>query len=122
MTLRRKILVVLAVALVVVIATHMPLILHWAYTFLGVNGSAPYGTFFGDFGSDIGELALFGGIMGMLRQHNCEVRGCLRLGRHTTSAGHKVCRKHHPDEHLTAQDVIDAHNLCEKLDTPPADA
>ena len=41
----------------------------------------------------------------LLRRHNCEVHRCWRLGRHETDAGHHVCRRHHPDGHLTAEDV-----------------
>lgn len=104
-----KILIALGVVVVLLIATHGLLVAHWLYTFLGVNGSPPWGTFYGDFGSDIGELAIVGGLAGIIRQHNCEVKGCPRLGRHTTAANHKVCRKHHPDDHLTAQAVLDAH-------------
>jgi len=45
----------------------------------------------------------------LLRKHNCEVHGCLRLGRHDTAAGHTVCRHHHPDPKLTVHAVHRAH-------------
>jgi hypothetical protein len=61
------------------------------------------------FGSDISELLLIGGLAAFARRHNCEVRGCWRLGRHTTAAQHHVCRRHHPDDHLTADHVRRAH-------------
>lgn len=87
-------------------------ILNWLYHYFGVNGSGSYYGFWSGTGSDIGELAIVGGLIGVVRQHNCEVKGCVRLGRHQTAAGHKTCRKHHPDDGLTAQDVLDAHKAA----------
>lgn len=55
-----------------------------------------------------GPLVL-AGIATWVRHHNCEVHGCWRLGRHGTAAGHQVCRRHHPDGHLSPKDVHDAH-------------
>lgn len=63
-------------------------------------------------GGFVGDIGLVGVIAGVLRKHNCEVHRCPRLGRHTTAAGHKVCRKHHPDDRLTHQDVKDAHKAA----------
>ncbi|HEY1668500.1 MAG TPA: hypothetical protein VGG54_22645 [Trebonia sp.] len=77
---------------------------------LGIdNVSGPQYGFWSGFGSDLGELAIVGGLLGMYRRHNCEVKGCWRLGRHRTAAGHSVCRRHHPDDHLTAEQVEAAH-------------
>lgn len=45
----------------------------------------------------------------LLRRHNCEVHGCWRLGRHKTAAGHTVCRRHHPDDALTHEHILNAH-------------
>ena len=59
--------------------------------------------------SDIGEITLVIALATLIRARNCEVHGCWRLGRHTTAAGHKVCRRHHPDDKLTAADVLVAH-------------
>jgi hypothetical protein len=69
------------------------------------NGSATPYLFWSGIGSDLGELAIVGVLAGMLRKHNCEVHRCWRLGRHSTDGGHMVCRKHHPDGHLTAGQV-----------------
>jgi hypothetical protein len=88
------------------------LVLNTIYHYVGVNGSSPWGSFFGDFGSDIGELAIVGGLIGLVRQHNCEVKGCVRLGRHQTAANHRVCKKHHPEGAPSADDVLDAHNAA----------
>ena len=46
------------------------------------------------------------------RSHNCEVHRCWRLGRHKTAADHAVCRKHHPDEALTAETVLAEHGMA----------
>jgi hypothetical protein len=62
-------------------------------------------------GSDLGELAIIGALAGTYRRHTCEVHRCWRLGRHTTAAGQHVCRRHHPDGHLTAEAVRKAHHL-----------
>jgi len=54
--------------------------------------------------NDFGLLAITGSL---LRKHNCHVHRCWRLGRHQVEGtAHVVCRKHHPDGHLTAGDVI----------------
>jgi hypothetical protein len=74
------------------------------------NLSGPEYGFWSGFGSDIAEFALLGGIATIVRQHNCEVHGCWRLGRHTTNAGHRVCRVHHPDEPLTVARVRMLHH------------
>lgn len=79
---------------------------------LGVDDlSGRWYGFWSGFGSDIGELAIVGALAGMVRQHNCEVHRCWRLGRHVTAAGQRVCRRHHPDGHLTAEGVRKAHHL-----------
>jgi hypothetical protein len=85
--------------------------LHWLAVHTGtVNEPGPYYGFWSGFGSDIGELGIIAGLAGIYRKHNCEVHGCWRIGRHKTAAGHMVCRRHHPDDKLTVQDVADAHD------------
>ena len=77
-----------------------------------VNESGPWYGFFSGAGSDLSELAILGGLVSVVRKQNCEVRGCWRIGRHQTAANHHVCRVHHPDDHLTHQDVLDAHSAA----------
>jgi hypothetical protein len=90
-------------------------LLHWLAVHTGTVGeTGPYYGFWSGFGSDLGEFALIGAIAGAARHVNCEVHGCWRLGRHRTDAGHRTCRKHHPDGHLTAQAVLDAHTAARK--------
>jgi hypothetical protein len=48
----------------------------------------------------------------VVRQHNCEVHRCWRLGRHVVEGtGQKVCRRHHPEDHLTAAGVREKYHL-----------
>lgn len=82
------------------------LIAHW----LGLdNGSGPVYLAWSGFGGDISQLAIIGAVVAVVRHRNCEVKGCWRMGRHQTAAGHRVCRRHHPDGAPTHRDVIDAH-------------
>lgn len=84
--------------------------MHWLQHFLGLDDASgrPY-LFWSGIAADVSELAIFGGLFGVYRRHQCEVRGCLRLGRHQTAAQHSVCRRHHPEDHLTAEAVAAAH-------------
>lgn len=85
---------------------------HWLLHFLGVDsGSGPAYLFWSGFGANFGEFAIAGGLFTLIRKHNCEVHRCWRLGRHVTAAGQHVCRRHHPDGHLTAEGVRKAHHL-----------
>lgn len=86
--------------------------LHWLAVHTGtVNESGPYYGFWSGFGSDLGEAALFGAVVGMFRKHNCHQRWCWRIGRHQAGE-YIVCRKHHPelpDAAPTANDVRISH-------------
>lgn len=60
-------------------------------------------------GSDLGELALTGGVLAVVRRHTCHVHRCWRVGRHPVAGtGHVVCRRHHPDGAPTAADIREA--------------
>jgi hypothetical protein len=83
----------------------------WLLHLLGVdNLSGRWYGFWSGFGSDVGEVAIIGGLITMVRHRNCEVHGCWRLGRHATAAGHRVCRRHHPAGRLTAEQVTRDHH------------
>lgn len=87
--------------------------MHWLAHFFGLdNLSGPAYGFWSGVGSDISELAVFGALAAHVRAINCEVHGCWRIGRHTTAAQHRVCRRHHPDETLTHGDVVEAHEAA----------
>ena len=101
-----------------------PHVWYWIEVHTGtVNEASPYYGFWSGFGSDLGEVALLGAIAGGWHKLNCEVKGCWRIGRHTTAAGHCVCRRHHPDGAPTHADVVKAHNLAKLLHhhRPPGD-
>ena len=60
-----------------------------------------------------GDLAIFGAVIAYVRHKNCHVKGCPRLGRHAVQGtDHVVCRKHHPQDTPTAQDVLDDHHAA----------
>src|SRR5580698_7102502 len=89
---------------------------HWVSYWTGsanIPGIVHNYNFWSGFGSDISEIALviavFTGVIHAYRARNCEVTRCWRIGRHKTAANHRVCRKHHPDDSLSAQDVLEAH-------------
>ena len=86
------------------------------WTFLHTFGiddvSGRWYAFWSGAGSDIGELAIVGALFAVVRQHNCEVHHCWRLGRHVVEGtGLRVCRKHHPEGHLTAAGVRQRYHL-----------
>lgn len=85
--------------------------MNWLAHILGVdNVSGRWYGWWSGAGSDVGELAIIGGLATMVRQKNCHVHKCWRLGRHPVEGTpFVVCRKHHPDDPLTAQDVHAAH-------------
>ena len=87
--------------------------MHWLSHFLGLdNLSGPYYGFWSGFGSDLSELAIAGGLIGVLRKHNCHVRWCWRVGRHPVEGTpFVVCRRHHPDGPVTAKDIRERHHL-----------
>lgn len=92
---------------------------HWLAVHTGslnTPGTPPNYNFFSGSGSDLGEFLDFASMSAVaivfIRHHNCEVRRCWRLGRHRTAANHAVCRRHHPDDHLTATQVHNAHHAA----------
>lgn len=91
--------------------------MHWLTHVLGLD-SASGGWYLGwsGFGSDLAELAIVGGLIGLLRKHNCHVRRCWRIGRHPIAGtGWIVCRRHNPALPPTHADVVRAHSA-----RPPA--
>lgn len=69
---------------------------NWFLTVTGSNNTS--GTFYGfwsGFGSDLGEVALLGAVVGWYRSNECHVDGCHRIGRHPFKH-YKLCAKHHP--------------------------
>lgn len=84
--------------------------MHWLSHWLGLdNASGALYLWWSGIVGDFSELAIVAGLVTIIRKHQCEVHRCLRIGKHRTDAGHSVCRKHHPDDHLTADAVHTAH-------------
>lgn len=58
--------------------------------------------------SDLGEITLIGMAIGLIRSHNCHVKGCWRTGKHQVDGTpYKVCKLHHPG--MPTEDVTYAH-------------
>lgn len=67
----------------------------WLLHFLGVDNEAGHAyAFWSGFGSDLGEVALLGAVLGMFKRHNCHRDGCWRIGRHVVD-GTPWCDRHH---------------------------
>jgi hypothetical protein len=67
----------------------------WLLHFLGVDTETGHAyAWWSGAGSDIGELAIIGGLAAMLRKHQCHQKGCIRIGRHTVD-GTPWCNRHH---------------------------
>lgn len=64
------------------------------------NPSGPWYGFFSGFGSDLGEITLFGGVIVLLRKHNCHVDGCKSVITSNDPSVHApACHKHHSFKH-----------------------
>lgn len=85
----------------------------WFQHVTGVDySSGPAYGFWSGFGSDIGELAILGGIVQLYRQHNCAIKGCYRIGHYEVQGTkYKTCHKHATGPHHTKliQDHKDKH-------------
>jgi hypothetical protein len=94
---------------------------HAILDFFGVvdEGGKGY-AFWSGIGSDIGEVAIIGAVIGMYHRHSCHVDGCWRIGRHPVEGtGFVTCRRHHPtissDAPLTAEDIAQAHQDAQAI-------
>jgi len=79
---------------------------------LGIDNLS--GPWYGFWSGIFGDASILAMPALLLRRHNCHVKGCPRIGRHPVDGTTwTVCRRHHPDDHPTAQDVLgggdDAH-------------
>lgn len=75
--------------------------LHWLAVHTGSTAtlSGPWYNFWSGFGSDIGEVAILGGLVSMARKANCHAKGCWRIGTHEyekDGVTHKLCHHCHP--------------------------
>lgn len=84
--------------------------MNWVNDVLNVLGITNLsGRWYGFWSGIGGDLAFVAAPLVLLRKHNCHVRWCWRIGRHPVEGTTwTVCRKHHPDTHVTAADVLGA--------------
>jgi hypothetical protein len=82
----------------VLLGVHWSSVQHWLAVHSGTdipNGQySVYYNFWSGIGSDIGEVVLIGGLVTLVRHHNCHNKGCWRIGLHTTNTGYKLCKTH----------------------------
>jgi hypothetical protein len=62
--------------------------------------------FWSGLGSDLGELSILAGMVGIYRKHSCHIDRCWRIGKYRHGEW-LLCRRHHPADELTAQDVTE---------------
>jgi hypothetical protein len=92
--------IVVGMLLVVVAVAAMVVWWDGLIQFLGVKDEAGrwYAFESGSGAIILGDLPLIGGLIVLIRHHNCEIPGCPRIQlKRPTAAGHLLCRKHHPD-------------------------
>ncbi|HVW80857.1 MAG TPA: hypothetical protein VHB69_07975 [Mycobacteriales bacterium] len=92
----------LAVAAAVLVVVMAALVVWWGdiLQVLGVKDESSrwYAFESGSGAIILGYVPLLGGLVLLIRHHNCEIPGCLRMQlKRPTAAGHLLCRKHHPD-------------------------
>lgn len=96
----------------------MHALLNHLYHWVGLDGGAYYNAYSGI----IPAIVIIGGFWAVLRKHTCVVRGCPRISRHMTAAGHAVCHRHSPlysgNRAPTVEQVHKAHHeAAHKLDS-----
>jgi hypothetical protein len=108
----------LLLTILLVAASVVLIVAFWdgVITFLGVKDEASRWYAF-DSGSGaviLGDLPLLGGLIVLIRHHNCEIRGCPRIQlKRPSAAGHLLCRKHHPETgRLTVDEAHAAHHAA----------
>ncbi len=88
---------------------------NWFYRYLGFKGSGPWYGAWSGWGSDIGEVAILGGVIQLYRKHTCHVDGCWRISKHPVEGtAYSTCRKHHPTvpDRVTAEHIKAAHEAA----------
>jgi hypothetical protein len=90
---------------------------HWLLHFLGLDSAS--GPAYLAWSGIVGDASLFAATAAFIahtvisyRHKNCEVHRCWRMVRHTTAAGHRVCRRHMPGGAPTHQEVVTAHEAA----------
>lgn len=85
--------------------------MHWLLHFFGLDSaSGPAYLAWSGALSDLGELAIIGGMITLWRRHTCAVRGCWRIGRHQVSGTqHICCGRHTPGGAPTHAHILAMH-------------
>jgi hypothetical protein len=70
-------------------------IFHWLLALTGAKDEAGswYG-FWSGFGGSVPDFLLLGGLITLVKKHNCHQGRCWRIGRHTVD-GTPWCNRHH---------------------------
>lgn len=86
---------------------------HWIEIHTGtVNESGPYYGFWSGFGSDLGEVAIIGAVIGGYKKVNCHVKRCPRFSHHEyemEGVKYRLCRKHHPGVKSVSVESLERH-------------
>ena len=97
--------------------------MNWLVHFLGIDNEAGrFYAFWSGFGSDIGEVAILGGLAGLYKRHTCHVdspRFCWHPGTHpVVGTPYRACKKHHPGvpKKVTADHITTAHQEAQGTD------
>jgi hypothetical protein len=75
----------------------------WLVHFMGVDQGMKYGqwnwyNFWSGFVSDIGQVAIVGGLIQIYRRHNCHITKCWRIGKYRViGTPYLVCIIHRPE-------------------------
>lgn len=83
----------------------------WLLHVLGLDSpSGPAYLAWSGAGGDLGELAIVGALLAIVRKHNCAVGRCWRIGRHKVpGTDHVCCAKHTPGGAPTHAHILDLH-------------
>lgn len=77
---------------------------HVAANWIGARNLA--GSIYGFWSGWFGDLTILSLPVLYWRHKNCHAKGCPRLGRHKVDGTEfTVCRKHHPEDHKTVDDI-----------------
>lgn len=115
---RRRVLLalvlVLAVGLLVAfLVFRQTVVVHLSQETGTSSGSSRAYSFWSGFGSDIGELTIVAGLIGIYRAHTCHTNRCWRWAKYPVEGTpYKVCRRCHPivpDEGPSLAHIHDAH-------------
>lgn len=69
---------------------------NWLFHYFGIQGSGPWYAFWSGAGSDIGEVAILGGVIKLTQKRNCHTKGCWRFGVPVAGTPYLACHHHHP--------------------------